>query len=76
MAFPSYSSPVAQTIMTVQRPSGIASVYAFGGVLYTAPTVFTSPALLTMGAEYTPASQEEKWIFDDLALSFGLSVAG
>lgn len=75
MSFPTYSSAIDQTIFTTQHPDGVGAVYVLGGVRYTSAALMTSPSLLTSGGEYSPLSQEEKWIFDELADDYDLSVA-
>jgi hypothetical protein len=80
VAFPTYSSPVAQTIRTVQHLDGVEVDYVFSGGIgfrnYGANNYGdgTYGGTTAGGSAVTPASQDEKWILDELAVEFGLSV--
>lgn len=80
MAFPAYTSLIDQTIRTVQHLNGVVATYVFTGwfgQLLTSTSRTTTSSLLsaagTAGSTYTPVSQDEKWVLDDISTAYGLS---
>jgi hypothetical protein len=72
VAFPTYTSNDALTIERVNHCDGVQSTYAFSvSVLATSAALETTGLLETAGSAslYTPVSQEEAWIFEELLLA-------